>query len=136
MASAEIRNIPTTGAPADAYRQSGDPELPGTTIPQEPLPSRDGRQFAAALLRISPALITDTPTPCKGMDYYPFYGPSKERDGSRRVREAAAKELCGHCAVMPICLQVALANNEQSGVWGGMTEDDRRRIVNRRRRVQ
>ena len=45
-----------------------------------------------------------------------------EKGGSTR----AAKELCDSCTVQPECLDYALANDERFGVWGGLSERERR----------
>ncbi|MGP4003999.1 WhiB family transcriptional regulator [Streptomyces sp. 8N706] len=42
-----------------------------------------------------------------------------------------AKVVCGRCPVMEQCLQWALENNEHSGVWGGLSEDERRAMKRR-----
>jgi WhiB family redox-sensing transcriptional regulator len=39
-----------------------------------------------------------------------------------------AKALCGTCPVRRQCLQYAIGEDEAYGVWGGMTEDERRRV--------
>jgi WhiB family transcriptional regulator, redox-sensing transcriptional regulator len=39
---------------------------------------------------------------------------------------AAAKTVCVRCPVREPCLEWALAANQMSGVWGGMSEDERR----------
>jgi len=39
-----------------------------------------------------------------------------------------AKALCGACRVRRHCLQYAITEDEPYGVWGGMTEDERRRV--------
>lgn len=45
-----------------------------------------------------------------------------------------AKEVCARCPVRAQCLETALAVNEMHGVWGGMAEGERRRLIRRRRR--
>ncbi len=37
-----------------------------------------------------------------------------------------AKAVCSHCPVTEHCLQYALDTNQDSGVWGGLSEDERR----------
>ncbi len=39
-----------------------------------------------------------------------------------------ARRVCGQCPVTGDCLEFALATNQEAGVWGGLTEDDRRRL--------
>lgn len=45
----------------------------------------------------------------------------------------AARKICGKCAVQLTCLEYALANKIEHGVWGGCSERERRRILRRRR---
>lgn len=47
---------------------------------------------------------------------------------------ARAKRVCAVCPVRNECLETALAVNEMHGVWGGMDEHERRRLIRRRRR--
>lgn len=52
---------------------------------------------------------------------------------------ARATAICHTCPVQDICLQYALESNQESGVWGGYAEEDRRRLrkkwlADRRRR--
>ncbi|WP_297565330.1 WhiB family transcriptional regulator [uncultured Arcanobacterium sp.] len=44
-----------------------------------------------------------------------------------------AKQICRNCSVLDICLKWALDTSQDAGVWGGMSEDERRAI--RRRNV-
>ncbi len=43
-----------------------------------------------------------------------------------------AKAVCTTCPVQAICLDVALANSERFGIWGGLSERERRRIRHQR----
>ncbi|WP_433516477.1 WhiB family transcriptional regulator [Nonomuraea sp. CA-143628] len=40
----------------------------------------------------------------------------------------AAKQVCRACEVRAQCLEYALGNNIHFGVWGGLTERERRRL--------
>lgn len=40
----------------------------------------------------------------------------------------AAKAVCMTCPVRAACLQFALESNQESGIWGGKDEDERRRL--------
>ncbi|MCA1692118.1 MAG: WhiB family transcriptional regulator [Actinobacteria bacterium] len=40
----------------------------------------------------------------------------------------AAKEVCRSCPVQRACLQFALETNEEAGIWGGLGEDERRKL--------
>ncbi len=39
-----------------------------------------------------------------------------------------AKKVCAGCAVRAECLEFALENNERFGIWGGLSERERRRL--------
>ena len=44
-----------------------------------------------------------------------------------------ARQVCRDCPVKTACLEYALANHIDHGVWGGTSERERRRIARRRR---
>jgi WhiB family redox-sensing transcriptional regulator len=44
-----------------------------------------------------------------------------------------ARKICGGCAVIDQCLEYALENRIDHGVWGATSERERRRILKRRR---
>jgi WhiB family transcriptional regulator, redox-sensing transcriptional regulator len=44
-----------------------------------------------------------------------------------------ARRICADCPVKQPCLEYALANRIDHGVWGGTSERERRRILKRRR---
>lgn len=49
-----------------------------------------------------------------------------------------AKAVCSGCDVLEACLEWALESNQDAGVWGGTSEDERRtlrRSRQRRRRI-
>jgi len=47
-----------------------------------------------------------------------------EKGGSTRD----AKRICESCDVRAQCLEYALANDERFGIWGGLSERERRRL--------
>lgn len=49
---------------------------------------------------------------------------------------AAAKDICHGCLVRGECLEFALATNQESGVWGGTSEEERRILRRARRQRQ
>jgi WhiB family redox-sensing transcriptional regulator len=53
--------------------------------------------------------------------------------GRSREQTGRAKAVCAICGVRRQCLQYALAADEEYGVWGGMTEEERRRAARRAR---
>ena len=46
----------------------------------------------------------------------------------------AARKICAECPVRAECLEYALVQRIDHGVWGGSSERERRRILKRRRR--
>ena len=62
---------------------------------------------------------------CLGVDPDLFF---TERGASRRE----AKEVCRGCVVREQCREFALTNGEKFGIWGGMSERERRRIRRQR----
>ncbi len=62
---------------------------------------------------------------CLGVDPDLFF---PERGASTRE----AKEVCRGCVVRDDCLEYALANGEKFGIWGGLSERERRRIRRQR----
>jgi WhiB family redox-sensing transcriptional regulator len=40
----------------------------------------------------------------------------------------SAKAVCRSCDAMDACLQFALDTNQESGVWGGTSEEERRKL--------
>jgi len=45
---------------------------------------------------------------------------------------ANAKSICRQCEVQGSCLDFALSTNQDHGIWGGTTEQERRQIRRRR----
>ncbi|WP_420639666.1 WhiB family transcriptional regulator [Candidatus Poriferisocius sp.] len=58
---------------------------------------------------------------CLGVDPDLFF---PERGASTRE----AKEVCRACVVREECLEYAIVNGEKFGIWGGMSERERRRV--------
>ena len=50
-----------------------------------------------------------------------------EKGGSTRE----AKKVCTGCEVRAECLEFALSNDERFGIWGGLSERERRRLRRR-----
>jgi len=56
--------------------------------------------------------------------------------GPALIQIEEAKRVCRSCNVMDSCLQWAMDTSQEAGVWGGMSEDDRRLARRRTVRVQ
>jgi WhiB family redox-sensing transcriptional regulator len=48
--------------------------------------------------------------------------------GMALVQIENAKAVCRACDVQGACLEFALATNQESGVWGGTSEEERRKL--------
>jgi WhiB family redox-sensing transcriptional regulator len=46
-----------------------------------------------------------------------------------------AKAICATCPVAEQCLEYAIASHQSDGVWGGLTAQERHRLVRRRQKV-
>lgn len=62
---------------------------------------------------------------CKGMDDPNFFFPVGTT-GPALLQIEAVKAFCKKCEVRGDCLQYALDNNQEYGMWGGTTEEERR----------
>ena len=93
------------------------------TTPQEPRPPGE---YPAGLLRAL-ALVADRTGDwreralCAETDPDAFF---PEKGGSTRP----AKKVCAACQVRAECLQDALDRGERFGIWGGLSERERRRL--------
>jgi WhiB family redox-sensing transcriptional regulator len=65
---------------------------------------------------------------CQGLDPDIFF-PVSEDDAEE------AKGICATCAVRQLCLEHSLIHREREGVWGGLTERERRRLSRQRRKT-
>lgn len=71
---------------------------------------------------------------CREIDPTVFFPIGSTGSALRQI--AAAKVVCGDCSVKDLCLEFALNTNQDSGVWGGESEDERRKIRRERNRTR
>lgn len=67
---------------------------------------------------------------CHGVDpdlMHPAVGDTQAAEAARAV--------CVGCPVKGPCLDYALANREHQGIWGGLTDKERRKEAKRRRQL-
>jgi len=74
---------------------------------------------------MAPRLDWKEQAACRTLDTSLFF-PDSEADA------AAAKEVCARCPVREACLEFALTTRQHDGIWGGLTENERRRVRRRR----
>lgn len=108
-------------------------EEPGQTVPARPPlreagpddlpdPAEQARRYAEA--EEEGALNWQERALCAQADPEAFF---PEKGGSSRM----AKRVCIACEVRADCLEYALSNDERFGIWGGLTETERRRLSKR-----
>lgn len=62
---------------------------------------------------------------CRDLDTAMFFPDTDKEAG-------AAQAVCATCPVRVACLEFALVTRQDDGVWGGLTENERRRVRRRR----
>ena len=73
---------------------------------------------------------------CRGPQSIVFFPPAHfERKDEKREREDHAKAICLTCSVQRDCLDYALRIREQHGIWGGLSENERKAILAEREAV-
>ena len=93
----------------DAEQSENSAELDGLTLV---VTSSDG---------LPPELAWQERALCAQTDPEAFF---PEKGGSTRE----AKRVCMSCGVRAECLEYALAKDERFGIWGGLSERERRRV--------
>ena len=71
---------------------------------------------------------------CQAENASYFYAPSHfERKPEKDLREGVARALCDQCRVQEQCLAYSLDGAESHGIWGGLNELQRKRLLRSRR---
>lgn len=71
---------------------------------------------------------------CLGHPSVLFFGvDDSETPADRRIREERARVVCTSCAVRTECLEYALTAREAYGMWGGLTELERKARLRKNR---
>ena len=63
---------------------------------------------------------------CRGVGVDTFIPSSGEADEADKQE---ALDLCAKCPIRLDCLQYALDNNEEFGIWGGVPQTERRQMI-------
>ncbi|MCP4434499.1 MAG: WhiB family transcriptional regulator [Actinomycetia bacterium] len=84
----------------------GPEAVPETVVGLEPIEPEESWQNFANCLGVDPDL------------FFPERGASTKE----------AKSVCRACVVREDCLEYALENSEKFGIWGGLSERERRRL--------
>lgn len=87
----------------------------------------------ASLFLVEPENDWRSNAACKGMDPDLFFSPDLfEAKQDKDDREIVAKSACAKCEVTVECLDYAIKAQERYGIWGGLTEQERRTVARRR----
>ncbi len=82
----------------------------------------------ALTLTAAPRGSTDwrTLAACRNTDPALFFPIGTTGPAVEQIRNA--KQVCHQCPAREPCLDFAMSTRQDSGVWGGMTEDERHRL--------
>ncbi len=62
-----------------------------------------------------------------------FFSPdTREGQGTRMSRIRRAKAVCSKCTVLAACRERGLRSNSKFGIWGGLTEHDRKALLKKK----
>ena len=95
-------------------------------VPKKPC-DRSGRRRVSDVKPIPDEYAWMLEGSCRGADTRAFFP-------SNGLGVEAAQRICNDCEVRVQCLEYALLNRIEQGVWGGASERERRRILRGRRR--
>lgn len=106
-------------------------QYPSSNEHNQTPPTRRGTNTSGSALiqlaKLGPSEPWQDEANCLGVDpdlFFPEQGAS--------TREA--KDVCRGCVVRKDCLEYALANGEKFGIWGGLSEKQRKKL--RKQRAQ
>jgi WhiB family transcriptional regulator, redox-sensing transcriptional regulator len=71
---------------------------------------------------------------CRDVDPELFFPIGNTGPALLQIDEA--RQVCRRCPVIEPCLQWAIESGQDAGVWGGMSEDERRALKRRTTRVR
>ena len=108
--SGAVAGAPRTGVPDNWFVDPVRLGVPG--VRQRPIDDEEE------------ALSWQSDSLCAQTDPEAFF---PEKGGSTRE----AKKICGSCEVRNHCLEYALENDERFGIWGGLSERERRKLRKR-----
>lgn len=99
------------------------------------------RNRASAPARIQPLTAPDREDPdwrsraaCRNEDPELFFPVGNTGPALLQIEDA--KSVCRRCDVAGQCLQWALESGQDAGVWGGMSEDERRALKRKASRAR
>lgn len=109
-----------TGTASEGHNRGGNVSLTQTTSGTTPL-----------LEELQPRVWRNSAA-CRDTDPDLFFPVGQTGPAINHI--ASAREVCQTCDVKRECLEYALMTNQDAGIWGGTTEDERRKIRRERRK--
>jgi len=112
--------------------------IPGTNVPKNAVVDEVSR-FDIAVHQTEPLEQSQATSQegnwklranCREVDTSVFYPHDSDRLGIK-----IAKSICDDCVVRSECLEFALDIRDDDGIYGGLKADERRKILNSRRRI-
>ena len=128
----DVNNDPgTSSQAASSYEERGSVMSAARATPR-----RSSAAVAVSRQTWDEDVDWQTNAACRGADANLFFAPThQETKEERTAREAQAKSVCARCPVREQCLSFALTTREPHGIWGGLNETERRRILESERRA-
>lgn len=71
---------------------------------------------------------------CRQLDCNRFFPVGNTGEAIELTEDT--KRFCEPCPVKPVCLEFALQTNQLSGIWGGQSEDDLRKLRKERAKAR
>ncbi|WP_436764209.1 WhiB family transcriptional regulator [Streptosporangium sp. V21-05] len=71
---------------------------------------------------------------CRDVDPELFFPIGNTGPALMQIEEA--KQVCSTCSISEACLKWALESGQDAGVWGGLSEDERRALKRRTARAR
>ncbi|MEU8385066.1 WhiB family transcriptional regulator [Streptosporangium sp. NPDC048865] len=71
---------------------------------------------------------------CRDVDPELFFPIGNTGPALMQIEEA--KQVCNTCSISEACLKWALESGQDAGVWGGLSEDERRALKRRTARAR
>jgi WhiB family redox-sensing transcriptional regulator len=123
MVAVELAALDSLETPGGWQPSEGLSVVPAPTVLSEP-PACELAGFDDLLEPGEGELLWQERALCAQTDPEAFF---PEKGGSTRE----AKKVCLTCDVRAECLDYALANDERFGIWGGLSERERRKLKKR-----
>jgi len=87
------------------------------------------------LIALYQAIEKEGGVPCEQVPHI-FYPEDQPHYAVRAYEIREAKAICGTCPVMKECFTFGVVSQQQYGIWGGTSAEDRKDIRSKRRKYK